>query len=137
MSLLDHQSMPEFEGSPVVAAAPLAEGQDERLVLLESWDYPRRRVVWILGTIGEDPTTEQAALAVDESFDNFQEALVAYASALQLRVAGRPAKSDATDPTVPRFPEGTPEYEAYRLALRAELQLFAAGLPPYEEGFPL
>jgi len=37
----------------------------------------------------------------------------------------------------PRYPEGTPEYERFAEALRAELKLFAAGEPPYdfEPGF--
>lgn len=32
----------------------------------------------------------------------------------------------------PRYPEGTPEYEAYTARLRAELAAFVAGEPPYD-----
>ena len=32
----------------------------------------------------------------------------------------------------PRFPEGTPEYDAYRAELAVELAKFAAGEAPYE-----
>lgn len=32
----------------------------------------------------------------------------------------------------PRFPEGTPEYDAYRAALAVELAKFAANEAPYE-----
>lgn len=32
----------------------------------------------------------------------------------------------------PRYPEGTPEYEAYREKLMAELEKFKKGLPPYD-----
>lgn len=31
----------------------------------------------------------------------------------------------------PKYPQGTPEYEAYAKALRAELKLFARGEAPY------
>jgi hypothetical protein len=40
---------------------------------------------------------------------------------------------DYTDP--PRFPEGTPEYEAYRAELRTELGKFARGEDPYPYEF--
>lgn len=33
----------------------------------------------------------------------------------------------------PRFPKGTPEYDAYAAELRAELAKFAAGEPPYNK----
>lgn len=32
----------------------------------------------------------------------------------------------------PRYPEGSPEYEDYAVALRVELEKFAAGEHPYE-----
>lgn len=41
------------------------------------------------------------------------------------------ARPDPSD-LKPRFPEGTPEYEAYAAQLRAELAKFAAGEPPYD-----
>lgn len=38
---------------------------------------------------------------------------------------------DTTDITRPKYPEGTPEYEAYREVLAIELAKFAAGEDPY------
>jgi hypothetical protein len=38
---------------------------------------------------------------------------------------------DITDMTRPKFPPGTPEYEAYAAELAVELKKFAAGEPPY------
>lgn len=38
--------------------------------------------------------------------------------------------------TQPIYPPGTPEYDAYREALTAELELFAVGAPPYEHTTP-
>jgi hypothetical protein len=39
-------------------------------------------------------------------------------------------------PARPRFPEGTPEYAAYRRELTAELAKFTAGEPPYDRPAP-
>lgn len=45
-------------------------------------------------------------------------------------VTGEPG-GDRRDQLSPRFPQGTPGYEAYAAALRVELAKFAAGEPPY------
>jgi hypothetical protein len=44
---------------------------------------------------------------------------------------------DVTDITRPKYPEGTPEYEAYREQLAVELARFAAGEPPYQVARPI
>lgn len=36
------------------------------------------------------------------------------------------------EPPTPRYPKGTPEYEAYERELQTELRKFVAGEPPYE-----
>lgn len=43
---------------------------------------------------------------------------------------------DVNDTTRLKYPPGTPEYEAYRDALNAELALFAAGAAPYRPDRP-
>lgn len=43
---------------------------------------------------------------------------------------------DTTDIPRPKYPEGTPEYEAYRKDLAVELARFAAGEPPYQFSRP-
>jgi hypothetical protein len=39
---------------------------------------------------------------------------------------------DITEHAPPKYPPGTPQYEAYREALAVELEKFAAGLPSYQ-----
>lgn len=43
------------------------------------------------------------------------------------------AASTLPTTSTPRYPEGTPEYEAYAAALREELDLFATRQPPYDQ----
>lgn len=75
-------AMPEFDGSGVVAACPPSAYTDEWVVVLELWDTIRRRIIWTVGTIGEDPTTRAVAFAPDESYDSLQEALEAFTATL-------------------------------------------------------
>lgn len=58
--------------------------------------------------------------------------------ALTFEVGEQVALSFGAGPQ-PRFPEGTPEYDAYQAKLKAELEKFTAGEAPYDrpiQGYP-
>lgn len=50
------------------------------------------------------------------------------------RIEDNRVREDALLAIQPEFPQGTPEYDAYAKALRAELAKFSKGEAPYEFG---
>lgn len=76
-----HRVMPEeINGDPVVAVAPIAAYSDDQLVLVETWDRARARIVWVVGTV--TPAQDSPVTMLDHPYDDLADALRAFSVAL-------------------------------------------------------